>query len=110
MFALSEIQIWFFPASFFPDRESRTPFQKRCHVRPPCLIFLFLKRSIGTQLSTVERTAVNRDVVGSNPTVSAIKNFPKNKKDHVEGECLSAVVRMGFYYVYGEKTRVQTVV
>ena len=43
-------------------------------------------------------------------TVSAFQNFPKNKKDHVEGECLSAVVRMGFYYVYGEETRVQTVV
>ena len=40
-----EIQIWFFPASFFPDRESRTPFRKKCYVRPNMSDF-FISKSL----------------------------------------------------------------
>ena len=56
--------------------------------------------------------ALTHDVVGSSPTTPVLisKIFQKTKKTYCEGECLSAVVRMGFYYVYGEEARVQTVV
>ena len=56
--------------------------------------------------------ALTHDVVGSNPTtpVSISKIFQKTKKTYSEGECLSAIVRMGIIYVYGKEARVQTVV
>jgi hypothetical protein len=38
------------------------------------------------------------------------KNFQKTKKTDCEGECLSAIVRTGFYYVYGQKQRIPRVV
>ena len=45
--------------------------------------------------------ALTHDVVGSNPTTPmSIPNFPKNKK---EGECLSAIVRMGFFTFMAQK-------
>ena len=52
---------------------------------------------------------LNPRVVGSSPTVSIsnFQNFPKKQK---EGECLSAIVRMGFFTFYGTKERVERLV
>ena len=52
--------------------------------------------------------ALTHDVVGSNPTtpMSISKIFPKTKK----GECLSAIVRMGFFTFNGREERVERLV
>ena len=53
-----------------------------------------------------------QSVVGSSPTVSIsnFQYFPKTKKSFQEGECLSAIVRMGIFTFNGREERIKRLV